>query len=161
VATLGKAALDAFLQTSSIVAILATVDRYGRPYQVPVWYEWDGTHLWIVSKPRAEYVVNLRRNAKVSVCIATQSLPYVRVLIQGRAALVDTAQDWWPMGYRMAERYLGEHEGHAYIDKTKHWKRVYIRVTPTALKSWDGGASGHAWGRRYIETATSPPTRTG
>lgn len=160
-ATLGKAALDAFLQTSSIVAILATVDRYGRPYQVPVWYEWDGTNLWIVSKPRAEYVVNLRRNAKVSVCIATQSLPYVRVLIQGRAALVDTAQDWWPMGYRMAERYLGEHEGHAYIDKTKHWKRVYIRVTPTIMKSWDGGASGHAWGRRYIETATSPPTRTG
>ena len=160
-ATLGKPALDAFLQESAIVAILATIDQHGRPYQVPVWYEWDGTHLWIVSKPRAEYVLNLERNAQASVCIATQTLPYVRVLIQGPAVLIDTAEDWWPMGHRMAERYLGKAEGDAYIEKTKHWKRVYIRITPTTLKSWDGGASGHAWGKKYIETPATRPTRKG
>jgi PPOX class probable F420-dependent enzyme len=154
VSTLSKPDLDAFLQTTSIVAILATIDAEGTPYQVPVWYEWDGTHLWIVSKPRAEYVLNLKRNPTVSVCIATQTLPYVRVLVQGTATLIDTDDDWLPMGYRMAERYLGKQEGDAYIDKTKHWRRVYIRISPTRMKSWDGGATGHAWGARYIE-----PTR--
>lgn len=157
--TLSKPDLDSFLQTSSIVAVLATVDRHDRPYQVPVWYEWDGTRVWIVSKPRAEYVLNLRRNPKAAVCVATQTLPYVRVLIQGRAALIDTHEDWWPMGYRMAERYLGKQEGHAYIEKTKHWKRVYVRITPTRIKSWDGGSSGHEWGSKYIKKTVSSPTR--
>ena len=151
VGTLSTADLDAFLTTTSVVAILATLDADGAPYQVPVWYDWDGTHLWIVSKPRAEYVLNLRRNPVAAVCVATQTLPYVRVLIQGTADLIDTDDDWLPMGYRMAARYLGKEEGDAYIDKTKHWKRVYIRITPTRVKSWDGGATGHAWGKAYIE----------
>jgi PPOX class probable F420-dependent enzyme len=151
VGTLAAPELDAFLQTSSIVGILATLDADGAPYQVPIWYDWDGTHLWIVSKPLAEYVRNLQRDPRAAVCVATQTLPYVRVLIQGTAELIDTDDDWLPMGYRMAARYLGKQEGDAYIDKTKHWKRIYIRITPTCVKSWDGGASGHAWGKQYIE----------
>ncbi len=86
-----------------------------------------------------------------AICVATQTLPYVRVLIQGTADLIDTDDEWVPMGYRMAERFLGKAEGDAYVEKTRHWKRVFIRITPTRVKSWDGGASGHAWGKAYIE----------
>ena len=149
--TLSTADLDAFLTTPSIVAILATLDGDGAPYQVPVWYEWDGTHRWIVSKPRAEYVLNLRRHPAAAVGVATQTLPDVRVLIQGTADLIDTDDEWLPIGHRMAARYLGKQEGDAYIATTKHWKRVYIHITPTRVKSRDGGASGHAWGKAYIE----------
>jgi len=151
VGTLSAADLARFLQTTSAIAVLATLDVDGSPYQVPVWCDWDGSHLWIVSKPRAEYVQNLKRNPVAAVCVATQTLPYVRVLIQGTADLIDTGDEWLPMGYRMAERYLGKQEGDAYIEKTRHWKRVFIRITPTRVKSWDGGASGHAWGKAYIE----------
>ena len=49
----------------------------------------------------------------------------------------------------LTDRIIGKY--YAYIDKTKHWRRVYIRITPTRMKSWDGGATGHAWGARYIE----------
>jgi len=151
VGTLSAADLAKFLQTTSAIAVLATLDADGSPYQVPVWCDWDGTHLWIVSKPRAEYVQNLKRNPVAAVCVATQTLPYLRVLIQGTADLIDTDDEGLPMGYRMAERYLGKQEGDAYIEKTRHWKRVFIRITPTRVKSWDGGASGHAWGKAYIE----------
>lgn len=150
-ATLEKEQLDEFLKDSNLIGTLATLDRDGRPYQVPVWYEWDGTYLWIVSKPRAEYVENLRRNPNLSVCIARGQLPYVRVSIQGEGTLIETGRDWIPMGRRMATRYLGSEEGNAYIDKTQNWKRIYIRVTPVRIISWDGGATGHAWGKKYIE----------
>ena len=157
-ATLDKPRLDEFLQGSSIIAILATLDRRQRPYLIPVWYEWDGSAIWIISKPRAEYVKNLKRNAYAAVSIATSTLPYVRVLIQGRAQLIETDQDWLPMGFRMAERYLGKKEGRAYIDKTKDWKRLYIKLKPTRILSWDGGASGHAWGKKYIQRAPRAPS---
>ena len=160
-ATLSKPDLDRFLQESAVLAILGTLDGHGRPYLVPVWYEWDGVHLWIVSKPRAEYVKNLERDPHASVCIARPQLPYVRVLMQGCANLIPTEQEWLPMGHRLAERYLGKQEGDAYIDKTKSWKRVFIRLKPDRIISWDGGASGHAWGKKYIERAPSRPTRRG
>jgi PPOX class probable F420-dependent enzyme len=150
-ATLSKAELDRFLERSDIIATLASLDETKAPYQVPVWYEWDGQYLWIVTKPRAHYVTHLLRDPRVAVSIARAKLPYVRVLIQGTAKLLPTDLEWLPMGHRMARRYLGKTRGTAYIEKTKHWKRVYIRVKPTAILSWDGGVSGHEWGKRYVE----------
>ncbi len=154
-ATFDKPRLDRFLQETSLIAILATLDGRQRPYQVPVWYEWDGTYLWIVSKPRAHYVRHIEKNPRVAVCIATPTLPYVRVLVQGRARLIATDKEWLPMGYRLGKRYLGGREGKAYIDKTKDWKRIFIRIKPTHILSWDGGASGHQWGKKYIQVASS------
>jgi len=149
--TLRKQDLDRFLGDSSIVAILATLDESGFPYQVPVWYEWDGSSLWIVSKPKAHYVENLRRDPRAAACIATQKLPYVRVLVQGVVELIETDDEWLPMGFRMGERYLGSEEGRAYIEKTRSWKRVFLRLDPVEIRSWDGGSSGHEWGERFIE----------
>ena len=156
-----KARLDRFLQKSSLIAILATIEARGRPYLVPIWYEWDGRYCWIVSKPRADYVKNLRRDPRASLCVATQTLPYQRVLLQGRVRLIETDQDWLPMGIRMAERYLGKAEGRAYIEKTRNWKRLFLRLTPDRIRSWDGGASGHAWGGRYIEKTAAAPRAAG
>ena len=146
--------LDRFLKGSDLIAALASVDGQGCPYIVPVWYEWDGTYLWVISKPRANYIRHLQRDSRLAVCIATRKLPYVRVLMQGRGRLIDTEKDWLPMGRRMAKRYLGKTKGYAYIDKTKNWKRVYLRIKPTRIISWDGGASGHAWGKKYVQRDT-------
>ena len=77
VSTLGTADRDAFLHTTPMIAVLATLDAEGSPYQVPVWYDWDGRCFWIVSKPRAENVLNLQRNPVAAIDIATQTLPYV------------------------------------------------------------------------------------
>ena len=158
-ATLDKERLDEFLQKSKIIATFATLDGKQRPYMVPVWYEWDGTSIWIISKPRAEYVKNLKKHPWAGISIATSTLPYVRVYMQGRARLIETDKDWLPMGFRMAERYLGRKEGRSYIEKTKDWKRVYIRLKPTRIVSWDGGATGHAWGNKYIQAASNSDKR--
>lgn len=154
-----KPQLDRFLRQTNIIATLATLDVQGRPYLVPVWYEWDGTYLWIISKPRAEYVENLRKNPYAGVSIATQKLPYMRVFMQGRVRLIDTAKEWLPMGRRMAARYLGRADGYSYINKTRDWTRIYLRLKPARIVSWDGGVEGHDWGKRYIEMDVTKPTR--
>jgi PPOX class probable F420-dependent enzyme len=153
-AVLSKPRLNRFLKGSNLIATLATLDREGRPYLVPVWYEWDGTHLWVVSKPKAEYVENLRRNPQAAVSVATREIPYVRVYMQGPARLIKTGKDWLPMGRRMAARYLGRTQGRAYIAKSKDWTRIYIRIKPVRIVSWDGGATGHEWGKKYIQISS-------
>lgn len=160
-AIFSKTRLDRFLKQSSLIATLATLDRVGKPYLVPVWYEWDGTYLWIVSKPKAEYIENLRRNPQAAVSIATSRLPYMRVYMQGSVRLIKTTKDWIPMGRRMAARYLGSTEGRSYIEKTKDWTRIYIRLKPARVVSWDGGSTGHEWGKKYIEISPPKATRSG
>ena len=149
---LSRDRLDIFLKDSSIVGILATIDSAGEPYLVPIWFEWDGSSVWMVSKPKARYVDHIKNNSKVSICIAKAELPYVRAVLAGPAELIETDRDWLPMGYRMAERYIGGDSGQAYIDKTAGWKRVFIRLTPDKISSWDGGAEGHDWGKRFVES---------
>jgi PPOX class probable F420-dependent enzyme len=156
-AVLSKSRLDRFLKGSDLIATLATIDNEGRPYLVPVWYEWDGTHVWVVSKPKAEYVENLRRNPQAAVSIATRDVPYVRVYMQGPARLIKTNKEWLPMGRRMAVRYLGKAEGRSYIEKSKDWTRIFIKLKPVRIVSWDGGATGHEWGKKYIQTSTGTP----
>ena len=155
--SLNKDALDRFLCDSALIALLATLEDNGTIYQVPVWYEWDGACVWIVSKPKAHYIANLRGDPRSTVSVATQHPPYVRAMIQGEAELIEADEEWLAMGFRMAERYLGREAGRAYIEKTRTWKRIFIRIRPTRIRSWDGGATGHEWGRYSIESPGSPP----
>ena len=150
-AVLSKSRLDRFLKGSDLIATLATLDSDGRPYLVPVWYEWDGTYLWVVSKPKAEYVENLRRNPQAAVSVATREIPYVRVYMQGPARLIKTGRIGyrWDVGWRRA--ISEETKDAATSRRARTGTRIYIRIKPVRIVSWDGGTTGHEWGKKYIE----------
>lgn len=157
---LSKKRLDKFLHGSKIIAKIATVNPDGSPYVVPVWHEWDGKILWVISKPTARYAQNLKKDPRIAVCIETPKLPYIRVMMEGSVDLLPADHDWLPMGRRMARRYLGR-GGLDYIEKTKDWERLFIKVIPEKISSWDGGVEGHEWGKRLIRHVRRPPRQPG
>jgi general stress protein 26 len=142
---MSKKSLDNYLKKSKLVAEIASVNLDGSPWIAPIWYEYDGKHIWLISKPKARYVENIQRGSKVALCIHTPSPPYKRVTIVGDAELVD--MDWHKMGTRMVMRYFGR-RGLPYLKATWNWERAIIKLTPAIIQSWDGG--GYNWHPRYI-----------
>ncbi len=142
---MSKKGLDKYLKTSKDIAEIATVNPDGSPWVVPIWYEYDGKHIWMISKPKARYVDNIKHGSKVGVSIHTPNPPYKRVTIVGDAELLD--MDWHKMGTRMVMRYFGK-SGLPYLKATWNWERILIKLTPSIIQSWDGG--GFNWHARYI-----------
>ena len=80
-------------------AVLATVRSDGSPQATPVWYHWDGEVIRISSPGWARKVVNVRRDARISICVDDQvSGTYVTMF--GRAEVISddrVAPESWPI----------------------------------------------------------------
>lgn len=126
-----------FLTGTAIFAKIATTGEDGWPAVSPVWYEYDGRAFWIVTKELTGFCQNLRRDPRASLCIDNPQPPYKRVLVRGRAELVD-GYDWVPMARRMVLRYLGE-SGLRYFEATLELPRVTVRIVPERVSTWNGG----------------------
>jgi PPOX class probable F420-dependent enzyme len=144
---LSPEALDALLR-EPIVARLGTIDPEGYPVIVPIWTEWDGSAVWLVARARADYAANLVARPKVSLSIVRGDAADTRALIVGRAEVVEgpgpLAGRMEEVARRMARRYEGE-AGERYIEDSRDWPRLLVRVVPDRIVSW--GDAG--WHPRY------------
>jgi PPOX class probable F420-dependent enzyme len=144
---LSPEALDALLR-ETIVARLGTIDDEGYPYVVPVWTEWDGRAMWLVARARAAYVAHLVARPRAALSIVRADAADTRALILGRAEIVagpgPLEGEMEALARRMARRYDGP-DGDRYIDESRAWPRVLIRIVPDRIQSW--GDPG--WHPRY------------
>jgi PPOX class probable F420-dependent enzyme len=129
-------ALHEFLTETRIFAKIGTLGDDGWPSVSPAWYEYDGECFWLVTKKRAGFCRNLRRDSRVALCIDNPEPPYKRVMVRGRAEFVEG--DWVELARRMVLRYLGP-EGLDYFEATLGLPRVLVRIRPELVSSWDGG----------------------
>lgn len=121
----------------------------GAPYVVPAWYEWDGQVFWLVPRARAAWARYLQRDGRVSLCIDQEEAPHRRILVAGRAEIVEPPNvkgRWVSIAERMALRYLGPVNGPRYLVPTLDRPRWLIRVRPEKMTSWAGGD----WHPRYL-----------
>lgn len=128
--------LRAFLTETRIFAKIGTLGEDGWPNVNPAWYEYDGECFWIVTKELAAFCQNMRRDPRVTLCIDAPEAPYRRVMVRGRAEVVEG--DWVALCRRMVVRYLGQ-EGLDYFEATLDLPRVLVRVQPERMTSWNGG----------------------
>ena len=78
---------EEFLATMPNV-IVATVRRTGLPQLTPVWYLWTGEEIWISCAASTAKVHNLRRDARIVLCIDDPvSGDYVQII--GTARLIE------------------------------------------------------------------------
>jgi hypothetical protein len=59
---------DAFLGEQRVCRV-ASVDAAGNPHVTPLWFVWDGAHLWLNSIVRAQRHANLLRNPRIAVVV--------------------------------------------------------------------------------------------
>lgn len=128
---------EEFLKDSSWVAKLGTLSKDGWPYVTPVWYEWDGHDFWVIGKPLAEFVDNVKRDPRVYLLVDKAEFPYVRMNIMGTAEVVSETweQAWIDMSARMTKRYVGE-AGLQYLDARLKYDLSVIRITPKKMNTW-------------------------
>jgi PPOX class probable F420-dependent enzyme len=129
------------------VCKLGTLTADGAPYVTPLWYEYDGQAYVIVGRERAVWIDHIRRDPRVALCIDDPDGSHRRVLVQGRAEIVDGPSvrgAWLATARRMAERYMGGAAGSAYMERTLDFPRYTVRVVPETTTTWRGG-----WARKY------------
>jgi PPOX class probable F420-dependent enzyme len=138
--------IDVFVEQSR-TATMATVGPNGAPHLVAMWYAWiDGT-IWFETKAKAQKVVNLRRNDRLSVMVE-DGLTYDQlrgVALEGRGIVVEDPDEIWTMGINVFERYNGP-----YTEEMKPFveimlqKRVAVKLEIERVRSWDHRKLGMA-----------------
>lgn len=121
----------------------------GAPYVVPLWYEHDGESFFLVVRERSTFVPYLQREPRVALSIARDHpAPFVRVLVEGRAEVVEGPRlggQWVEVARSMYWRYRGE-DGLRYFEATLNRPRWLIKVMPDKVTAW----AGAEWHRRYV-----------
>jgi PPOX class probable F420-dependent enzyme len=142
-----------------ILARIGLIGTDGWPKVVPVWIDWDGTALLIIARARSRFVADLRREPRVCVSIVADDDPDRRLQVFGRAAF---DQDPGPLSgallataRRMALRYEGA-PGVEYIERSRGWDRVPIRIVPERIVSW----GSPDWHPRYGAGASTSEAGT-
>jgi len=134
-----KDELDEFLTTEKTCR-LATVDANGQPHVSPVWFVWDGEHVWINSLVRSQRWTDAVRHPLVGLTVdaGTEYFELRGVEITGTIEAVGdiprTASGPDPL-VQIAETGFGnKYTGGTYYPDGRH---AWLKVTPTKLASWD------------------------
>ena len=125
-----------FLLDRSRTAILATVRADGRPHMAPVWFDLDGDTLVFTT---GEYTVkgrNMRRDARVSLCIDEEEPPFHFALIEGAADLAAGDPDLLYWATRIGGRYMGPDRADEYGRRNAVEGELLVRVTPQKIVAY-------------------------
>ena len=119
---------------------MATVGPGGMPHLVAMWYAWLDGQVWLESKAKAQKIVNLRRDDRLSVMVeAGNTYETLRgVTLEGRGLIVEDPDEIWPVGVSVWERYQGAYseEFKPFVEAMLH-KRVAVRLEVERIRSWD------------------------
>jgi nitroimidazol reductase NimA-like FMN-containing flavoprotein (pyridoxamine 5'-phosphate oxidase superfamily) len=155
--------IESFLAEPGHLVRVATVDDDGMPRNVPIWFiHHEGM---IVFTPRAHsvFLANLLRDPRVGLTIDEEPLPYRKVTVQGRAALLHPTgeDDVWRDLYRsIAYRYVPKDQADAYVDNTIDQPRALLGVplADSKVTTWrmpvDEEDPTGIWHRRYYLDGT-------
>ena len=129
----------AFLDQSR-TATMATVGADGTPHLVAMWFAWLDGQVWFETKAKAQKVVNLRRNDRLTAMVeAGNTYDQLRgVAIEGRGVIVDDPEVLWRVGVSVWERYNGPYsdEVKPLVEAMLH-KRVAVRLDADRVRTWD------------------------
>ena len=119
---------------------MATVGSGGMPHLVAMWYAWLDGRIWVESKAKAQKIVNLRRNGRMSIMIeAGNTYDTLRgVSLEGRGVIVEDPDDIWRVGINVWERYTAPFsEDVRPLVEAMLRKRVAVRLDTERVRSWD------------------------
>lgn len=130
-------------------AQLACLREDGTPHVVPLWFDWDGSALWLAASPGASWAGYVGAGSHVSLTIEEPWPELRRVFVSGWAQPVDDAEvngevEGGIVGLRqrMVARHLGTEPTRTAPSTADGW--VAIRVTPARIHGRAGLAEAAA-----------------
>jgi hypothetical protein len=129
---------DEFLATERTCRV-ATIGPDG-PHATPLWYGWDGTHLWLYSIVKSQRWSDLVRDPRIGVTVdsGVEYLELRGVEITGTVEVVGAIPRTGEPDDALTaieEQFAGKYMGGAQMfhDGRHGW----LRVTPSKIVSWD------------------------
>ena len=120
---------------------VASINADGTPHLVTMWYLRDGEDLLFWTYAKSQKVVNVRRDPRATVLVATgEKYEELKgVSITGSTTVVDDLDEVLAFGEKVYEKYWGPIDNDLVRDGVRMMgaKRVVIRVTPVKTTSWD------------------------
>ena len=120
---------------------VASINADGTPHLVTMWYLRDGEDLLFWTYAKSQKVVNVRRDPRATVLVATgEKYEELKgVSITGSVTVVDDLDAVLAFGEQVYEKYWGPIDNDLVREgvRTMGAKRVVIRVTPVKTTSWD------------------------
>ncbi len=124
-------------QRSSTVA---TYGPQGQIHLVGMWYAVKDETVWFETKRKAQKVLNLRRDPRMSFLVETgHTYDQLRgVAMEGTGVIIEDADVVWEVCVKIFERYNGE-----YSEEMKPFvefmakNRVVVRLDVERVRSWD------------------------
>ena len=134
---------------------MATYGPQGQIHLVGMWYAVMDGQIWIETKRKAQKVVNLRRDPRMSFLVETgHTYDQLRgVAMEGRGVVIEDPDVVWDVCVNIFNRYNGE-----YSEEMKPFvefmakNRVVVRLDVDRVRSWDHrklGHAGHGAGREH------------
>lgn len=119
---------------------MCTMNHDGSIHAVAMWYGFLEGAVAVESKAKAQKVVNLRRDPRMT-CLFEDGSSYEElrgVELVGRAEIVETPARMWELGVSVFERYNGPYreELRPLVEVMLH-KRVVVKLHVDRVVSWD------------------------
>jgi len=132
--------MHAFLDDGRDLQV-ASVNADGTPHLVTMWYLRDGDDLLFWTYAKSQKVVNVRRDPRATVLVATgEKYEELKgVSINGSVTVEDDPEGVLAFGEKVYEKYWGPIDNDLVREgvRTMGAKRVVIRVSPLKTTSWD------------------------
>lgn len=147
---MNEAERDRFL-AGRHVAVLVTTSDDGRPVPTPIWYLYRDGLLYFRTGSDSAKVANVKRDARVSVCVQEERAPYKAVVVRGTAELAPDPE--W-LQKETPKHYLGFVGAIGYrmaaSDAIEQGPPVAIVVTPERIATWDYTPETPWFGRLWL-----------
>ena len=132
--------MHAFLDEGRDLQV-ASINADGTPHLVTMWYLRDGEDLLFWTYAKSQKVVNVRRDPRATVLVATgEKYEELKgVSINGSTTVIDDLDEVLAFGEKVYEKYWGPIDNDLVREgvRTMGAKRVVVRVTPVKTTSWD------------------------
>ncbi len=145
--------LAEFLANARTVRV-ATVGRDGWPHVVPLWFVWHAGTLFVNTTSGNRTVRNAEANPRAAATVDDGELydELRGVLLRGDLVAADGDPRLREVGDGFAEKYFGGNRPHF-----ERWRnRMFLRLEPEEIASWDFRKIPGALARRQAERAGGP-----
>lgn len=123
----------AFLLRGTRTGKLATTRVDGRPHIVPIWFVLDGDTLVFTTGASSVKAANMRRDARVSLCVDDETPPYAYAMVEGTASMSDDLDALLHWATRIGGRYMGEARAEEFGRRNGVLGELLVRLTPARI----------------------------
>ncbi|QVQ50282.1 PPOX class F420-dependent oxidoreductase [Spiractinospora alimapuensis] len=122
-----------FLLHGTRTAKVAYTSSGGHPLVAPVWFVLEGEEIVFNTGKNTAKAASINRDARITVCVDLEHIPYAFVQVQGTATLSEAPDELLRTATMIGERYMGPSRATEFGRRNGQPGELVVRVQPTKV----------------------------